>query len=260
MSCFCKLALLLINTKAKQTLMEILQFIFLLGINIVIFEFIWGLLNIFASVILGSIKVKYPQIDYILRIIKYFLLVAVTARFVYLTSESEVLIHSEKTKIIISSIVLGLYLIGKLQKREMFAQFSMINNQTLKGFVTYFDPKIERILVIGAMLLFVGFLIYPQIVNRSVVNWFTNSIIDLSSAFFFGFIFKVIAFFFIISIFNRGANIIGLLIQGKSIQQEKPKNPFSNFNGRFNSNQSEPKPPLTDDDEFTDYEEIDDEG
>jgi len=238
--------------------MEILQFIFLLGINIVIFEFIWGLLNIFASIILGSFKVKYPQLDYVLRIIKYFLLVGVTARFVYLTSESEALIHSEKAKIIISSIVLGLYLIGKLQKREIFSQFSMINNQTLKGFVTYFDPKIERILVIGSILLFVGFLIYPQALDRPIINWFTNSIINLNSVFFFGFIFKIIAFFFIISIFNRGANIIGLLIQGKSIQQTKPKSPFSNFNDRFNSTQNNNnQSPLTDDEGFTDYEEVD---
>jgi len=236
--------------------MEVLQFIFLLGINIVIFEFIWGILNIFASIVLGSIKVKYPQIDYVLRIIKYFLLVAVTAKFVFLTSENEALIHSEKAKIAISSIVLGLYLIGKLQKREMFAQFSMINNQTLKGFVTYFDPKIERILVIGSMLLFIGFLIYPQFIDRPVINWFTNSIIDLSSAFFFGFIFKVIAFFFIISIFNRGANIIGLLIQGKSINKVKPKSPFDSFTNQFKQNQNQNNEPLTDDEGFTDYEEI----
>ncbi len=235
--------------------MEALQFIFLLGINIVIFEFIWGILNIFASILLGGVKTKYPQIDYVLRIIKYFLLVAVTARFVFLTSENEVLIHSAKAKIIISSIVLGLYLIGKLQKREMFAQFSMINNQTLKGFVTYFDPKIERILVLGSLLLFIGFLIYPQVVNRPVINWFTQSIIDLSSAFFFGFIFKVIAFFFIISIFNRGANIIGLLIQGKSLNKTQSKPPFGGFNPNQKSTDSQPS--FTDDEGFTDYEEID---
>ncbi len=235
--------------------MEILQFIFLLGINIVIFEFIWGILNIFSSILIGGVKIKYPQLDYILRIIKYFLLVAVTARFVFLTSENDVLIHSSSLKIIISSIVLGLYLIGKLQKREMFARFSMINNQTLKGFVTYFDPKIERILVVSSLLLFIGFLFYPQYVNQPVINWFTQSIIDLSSAFFFGFIFKVIAFFFIISIFNRGANIIGLLIQGKSINQAKP--PFNGFNPNQKSTNTT-QSTLTDDDGFTDYEEIDD--
>lgn len=236
--------------------MEILQFIFLLGINIVIFEFIWGVLNLFVSMFLGGVKIKYPQIDYVLRIIKYFLLVAVTARFVFLTAESEVLIHSPKSKMIISSIVLGLYLIGKLQKREMFARFSMINNQTLKGFVTYFDPKVERILVIGSLLLFIGFLMYPEVVNRPVINWFTQSIIDLSSAFFFGFIFKVIAFFFIISIFNRGANIIGLLIQGKPLNQTKTKPPFNGFNPNQKSTDVS-QPPLTDDEGFTDYEEID---
>jgi hypothetical protein len=48
-----------------------------------------------------------------------------------------------------------------------------------------------------------------------------------------------------------------LLIQGKSIHQTKAKNPFSNLNDRFNSNQNETQAPLTDDEGFTDYEEID---
>jgi hypothetical protein len=180
--------------------------------------------------------------------------VAVTARFIFVTSENQTLIHSENVKIGISAVVLGLYLIGKLQNREMFARFSIINNQTIKGFVTYFDPKIERILVIGSMLLFIGFLIYPQFVNKPIINWFTNSIIDLSSAFLFGFIFKIISFFFIISIFNRGATIISLLLRGKPLNTTKPtpQNPFDSFG----SNQN--KPPLSDDG-FTEYEEIEDE-
>ncbi|HIP36604.1 MAG TPA: hypothetical protein EYG85_07095 [Crocinitomix sp.] len=239
--------------------MELLQFIFLLGINIVIFEFIWGVLNIFASILIGTIKLKYPQIDYVLRIIKYFLLVSVTARFVFVTSENQTLIHSENVKIILSSIVLGLYLIGKLQKREMFARFTMVNNSVLKGFVTYFDAKIERILVIGAMLLFIFCLIYPEFVNRPVINWFVSSIIDLSTTFFFGFIFKVIAFFFIINIFNRGAMIIGLLLQGKSLNSNKAKSPYNSPSNPFSTNQNTSNTPLTDDEGFSEYEEIDEE-
>ncbi len=231
--------------------MEILHFIFLLGINFVIFEFIWGILNIFTSMIIGTFKSKYPQIDYILRIIKYFLLVAVTARFIFITSENHDLIHSENVKIVTSAIVLGLYLLGKLQKREMFSRFNMINSNMVKGFTTYFDPKVEKFLVIGSLLFFIACLVYPGIVDRGIINWFTNSILNLSSVFFFGFIFKVIAFFFIINIFTRAGNIIGNLLQGKPLnyQSKRNNNPFNP--GGFN--QQKNKEP-----EFTDYEEIED--
>jgi hypothetical protein len=70
----------------------------------------------------------------------------------------------------------------------------------------------------------------------------------------FGFIFKIISFFFIISIFNRGATIISLMLRGKPLNT--PKSPSQNPFRTFDSNQN--KPPLSDDG-FTEYEELEDE-
>jgi hypothetical protein len=216
---------------------------------------------------------KSNQSEYIAQIIKNLFLVAVTANFVSITGEHY--ISSPIFRIIISSFILGLYLLEKMQNRNKYAQFSNLGNGILKGLSKSFEPKQERFLLIGSIALFVLCLFFPVVVNNSVVNWFNSAIENLNDTFLIGFIFKIIAFFSVVTLVMRGSNIIGKLVTGHSIKSsfEKPENKkpfggFSQFGGFQGGNQKEDNSSQVDYDKkasvnidsegFTEYEDVTD--
>lgn len=253
--------------------MAILHFIFLLGVNFVIFGFIWGIIKLIISTLTGGAK-KSDQTEYILRITKYILLVAVTANFVHLYETDQGLMDSLIARIVVGSLILGLYLLGKLQNKDRFTQFSAMGGNLLKGLSTSFEPKVERILILGSIAFFVVCLLIPSLVDNVLINWFTSAIKGLYNAFFIGFIFKVVAFFSIINIIMRGSNILGKLVSGKSLTEsfskEKKASPFGNmggnaFGGGFQNQQNKSTveddynkkaSANTDNEGFTEYEDV----
>lgn len=214
--------------------MAILHFIFLLGLNFVVFGFIWGIIKLIISTLTGGAS-KSDQTAYVLRITKYVLLVAVTANVVHLFETDGGMLESITARIIVGSIVLGLYLLGKLQNKNRFSQFSAVGGNLLKGLTTSFEPKVERILILSSIALFVVCLLVPSIVDNAIINWFTHAIKGLSEVFFFGFIFKIVAFFMIVNIIMRGSNILGKLVSGESLTEsfakKKKASPFGNMGG-----------------------------
>ena len=251
--------------------MNVLEFLFKLSASFVIFSFIWAIFKFIISAFTGNLKGS--NFEYVLRIVKYVLLVAVTANIVNDLNAANPLIQSETARIILGSMVIGLYLLGKLQNKNQYAKFANIGGKFLNGLTTSFDLKTERFMILGAMGLFSFFIMVPSVVDNTIINWFTGSINGLYDAFLIGFIFKVIAFFSLISIFTRGSNIIGKLIQGKplseSIRKDQKKSRFSQFGGFQNANQNQSNTQTQDDyakkasmntdsDGFTDYEDVTD--
>ena len=237
--------------------MKILEYLFLIGICFSIFEFIWGVFKVLFNLVTSTIESNAKS--NIVRIIKYILFISVTIHFVQTINVDHSLISSNIASIVLSTIVLGLYLLGKYQNRLTFAQFQGITNQFTRGISSHFDARLEKTLIIGGLVLYVLGSFFPEFFNNGISQWFTSSILDIYNAFFFGFIFKIIALFVLISTFSRGARIIGKLINGESFSQatESSRNIFqsfntSNFNGtRFNQKvENEP--------EFTDYEDVTD--
>jgi hypothetical protein len=245
--------------------MAILHFIFLLGVNFVIFGFIWAIIKLIISTLTGG-ATKSNRTEYILRITKYILLVAVTANVVNLYETENSLLNSITARIIVGSIVLGLYLLGKLENKDRFSKFSAIGGNLLKGLTNSFEPKIERLLILGSIAFFVLCLLLPSLVDNGLINWFTASIKSLYNAFFIGFIFKVIAFFSIISIIMRGSNILGKLVSGKSISEsfskEKKTSPFAGDtqnkqnNSTVEDDYNKKASTNTDSEGFTEYEDV----
>lgn len=253
--------------------MSIINFIIHLGIIFVIFGFIWGVFNYVISMFVSSSQ-KSNQSEYIAQIAKNIFLVAVTANFVSISGEHY--ISSPIFRIIISSFILGLYLLEKMQNRNKYAQFSNLGNGALKSLSTSFEPKQERLLLMGSIGFFVFCLLFPMVVNNGLINWFNSAIEGLNDTFLIGFIFKVIAFFSVVTLVMRGANIIGKIVSGESLKSSfaKPENksPFGGFNqfGGFqgddrqevNSSQAEydKKASVNMDSEgFTEYEDVTDE-
>ncbi len=236
--------------------MEVLKFIFGLGVAFSIFGFIWVIIMLGINMIRGSYQNSSKQIqDYVLRIIKYFLLVSVTANYIakYQGDDGSISIIN----MILGVAVLGMYLMGKLQRRTLISQFS--KHPMFTRFSTSIDPKVERFLLSGSLVYFIFCLQFPSMVDNGIVNWFTSSIVGIYETPVIGWVFSIIAFFFLVSTIFRGANVIGSLVTGQPIDTGGR---FGNF-GNFQNNGTNPfeqfRQKQQQDDGFVDYEDVTDE-
>ena len=232
--------------------MEVLNFIFVLGINFSIFGFIWGLIMLVVRLFKNPAQPSNVSLDYVLRIIKYFLLVSVIANYINKFQGSDLDTNSGIANLITGAIVLALYLLGKLQNRAVLHQ--MGQHPLFKQFASTIDPKVERFLLLGSVVYFILCVIYPQMVDNKLVNWFTDSIQNIYDTPIIGWVFAIIAFFFLVTIILRAANVIGRLLNGQSIMQPSVNTKFTYEQRDFHSDQ-------TRQDKFSDYEDVtDDEG
>ena len=235
--------------------MEILRFIFLLGINFSIFGFIWGLMMIVVRMFQAQGQPRNQSLDYVLRIVKYFLLVSVTANFITVVQGTNAAPLTGNTNLVVGTIVLALYLLGKLQNRAVMQQLGQ--HPVFARFANSIDPKVEIYLLIGSVAYFVACLLYPQMVNNGLVNWFTESILNIYDTPIIGWIFKIIAAFFLINIIMRAANVIGRLLNGQSLTSPGIKTNFKSPQDPFSQNSDQDNSSIHDG--FTDYEDVTDE-
>jgi hypothetical protein len=194
---------------------------------------------------------------YVLRIVKYFLLVSVTANYIlaYQTESGE---KGSVSHIVIGAIVLALYLLGKLQNRTMVSQLAK-NAMFGRFYSPPLDIKVERFLLLGSVVYFVACLLLPWMVDNFVINWFTESVVSIYEAAIIGWIFKIIAFFFLITIIMRAANVIGALLNGESILSKGGGGPnvSGNFHFQGGANPFEQfREKQQNDPEWTDYEDV----
>lgn len=240
--------------------MEILLFIFELGIIYSIFAVVWGIFRLGINMLREPGK-KNQTVDYVLRITKYFFLVSVTAYYVafpekFINPEEEQVLEFtyENTPMILSVIVLGLYLLGKLQNRAFLKQLEAM--PMLKRFSGGVDLKVEKFLLLGSMVYFIACLYYPPMVDNNLMEWFANVEQGLSNAVLIGWIFNAIAFFFLIAILMRAVNVTNRLLKGQSIMNGP--SPTGDFKFKYNKKDvfDEHFKSETDEDGFSDYEDV----
>lgn len=237
--------------------MEELIFVFRLGIAFSIFVFIWGIIMILVNLLRGFSSEARQIQQYVFRIIHNFLLVSVVANFIVSGKDATGQVAEISTaNMVIGILVLALYLFGKLRKQTMMSQLA--KNQLYARLIPPVDLKLEIYLMVGSMVFFAICLFYPALVSNDVVNWFNDSIISIYDTAILGWIFKIVAFFFLVNIILRAANVIGRLVTGQPINPINPINPMGRMNGgsnpfdQFNARQSNPE-------EFTDYTDVTDE-
>ncbi|MFT5821991.1 MAG: hypothetical protein ACI8ZM_003247 [Crocinitomix sp.] len=237
--------------------MEVLNFIFGLGIAFSIFGFIWALFMILLNFITSRLDFNLKEVHFlVLRSVKYVLLVSVVANYILSNQET-----GDNTGVAISSMILGvvvmaLYFMGKLQKRTVFNQFA--KHKLLALLAPPIAPKTEGYLFSGSIILFIFCLQYPVIIDNPIVNWFTASIHSVYNAPIFGWIFSAIAFFFLINMIIRAANVIGSLVTGQPINKPKTGGGFK-FGGQAGSNPFEQfREQQQTNDGFVDYEDVTD--
>lgn len=214
--------------------MEILTIIFRLGVILAIFSFIWGIINIGLAILRGGVPLAYPA-KLMLKAVQYFLIVDVVILFSL--TDGEISIRNA----IITGGIIAMYFLGKVQ--QMRLNFAIIQIQG-RNFNKPVKPNmaLEFGLIAAALMFYVFFLFNTGLAENVVAKWFYESIADIEGTVFFGFIFKVIGFFFTVAMIFRLLNSINVLITGKSNDQnDSNNNPFQQNN---------------DDNHFDDYEEI----
>lgn len=245
--------------------MKIIDFIFGLGIAFSIFGFLWGIIMLLVNILRRDVQGNRQVQDYGLRIIKYFLLVSATANYIVIrpkvgNATSEVPELNDITTIVLGVLVLGFYLLSKLKRRAVMSQLA--NNPMFARFTTKIDIKVERFLILGSLIYFALCILFPDMVNNRVVNWFSESIVNIYNTPVFGWIFAIVAFFFLIRILIDAANVVGSLVTGQPLNQPNPNQqggPFGNFENNAGTNpfdQFRARQQASDD--FVDYEDVTD--
>lgn len=164
---------------------------------------------------------------YLIKFVKYFFLVDVTLLFCLDNAQDTVDIG----RIAIAGLVLLIYFVGKIQsnqlRRSMFSvQGNMAGMQDMmKRFQPVFDVRYEIVVILLSIGIFITLIFFPQWAVNPISNWFLETILDIEDTPIFGFIFKVIGFFFMISIFTKVAKGFMTMLTGGGIMNDpKAKN------------------------------------
>jgi len=139
-----------------------------------------------------------------------------------------------------TAIILLIYFIGKFQQKQK--QVRIMGTISNELFQEPFNLSAEIILIAFSIILFVSFLYYPQLAFNGIAIWFRESIIDLETTVLIGFIFKIIGFFFLISMLIKMMNALLFILSGKPLLD------INTFIQRGNRNREK--------EDFDDYEEI----
>jgi hypothetical protein len=217
-------------------LMEMINFMFRIGVLFAIYGFIWGLIEIGIALLSAGRKRSTPEI-YIIRALKYFFLADVTFLFCIDTLNGDNVVVNQ---LIIAGLLLLTYFVGKLQNNQNKQQlFNVAMGSGFKRFQTGFNIRAELIIISLALGVFITFYFIPSYASNPVSLWFLESIINIEDTPIFGFVFRVIGFFFILALFFRMSNTIGYLLSGQAFRDAK------------NSPKSDQR-----DDHFDDYTEV----
>ena len=224
--------------------MRTFEFIFYLGIILIVFRFLWWCFSALLFFLKGGTQ-KNKFEDYTLKLIAYFLTVSLSARYVteFSSNESNASFYLYS---LLAGFILMMYFVRKFQKRQMMARLSQSFGSVLKRSNDHIDPKFEWGVIGLSMAYFISCLIFPMITENALNNWLRDTINDFYHIPIIGWIIKLLGLFFMFGIIYRGFNAITSLFRGKQ--------PESHFESYSNIHYEK----RTSNDEFDDYEEVDD--
>ncbi len=217
--------------------MELLNFIFQLGVVFAIYGFLWGIFELGLSLLFAGRKRQVVEI-YVLKTIKYLFLVDVTFLFVLDPNTGDLSLYQA----IMAGSVLLVYFLGKLQNsQQRIMVFQMLSNTSSGPGVVPFDIRWEIGTIVIALSAFTLMFFMPELASNNISNWFHESIVKIEDTPVIGFIFKVIGFFFLMSLLIKMFNAFIFLLSGQAFKRPKGKNPVQHDSDR---------------EDFDDYEEI----
>lgn len=194
--------------------MEIFNFLFSLGVLFAIYGFIWGLIEIGIMILLSGRGKRNNEI-YLLKAVKYFFLVDVTLLYCIDDSNPELSIQN---KIFLAGFILLIYFVGKFQNNQNKNRIFTMVGTGMPKVQNFFNARIEMIVIILSMVAFVLLFFYPNIAANPLSLWFQDSIQNIEDTPIFGFIFKVIGFFVLFSLFAKMGSGLSFLISGEAFR------------------------------------------
>ncbi len=221
--------------------MELLNFIFQLGVLFAIYGFLWGVFEIIIAFFSANRTRSLMEI-YIIRGLKYLFLVHVTFIFCFESASSNVL---AAYKTIFAGLILLTYFTGKLQKNQLKSVFFSISRGNLMSQNIYFNLRYEKIIIGISLFVFSLLWFVPDAAINPISIWFRDAIINIENTPVFGFIFKVIGFFFLLNIIGKMIASVNYFISGEKTPNDN--NDFNNPNSIGNDSDSG---------DFVDYEEV----
>ena len=253
--------------------MEILRYIFFLGIIYIVFSIIWFFIALLPKYILGANAHGGNRLlDYIIKVAQYYFLASLTAIEAFeWVSKEQISNQSGPMFIIVGGVILYLYLAGKVERSQVMFEF----RSNLGGISMKSPLKYEHHLV-GITLVFYALSFkYLFLIDNPLNRWFLENINDFYSTIIIGWIIGFIGFFFLLSMIIKGIGFIGFtiqviinLLQGKPAPKRVRKSPFGKNNPFGNKNpfgntgfpfgEQEPEDANIDEDDYVDFEELDD--
>ena len=202
--------------------MEILELTFQLGVFFAIYGFIWFFVDL-GFMLLNGGKPRSLVETYFFKGIQYVFLVNVIFLFSIDMNSGSIALANLYPII----FILALYFIGKFQKSQN--NVLMLSRMGLATSTSKFNSKYEIIIIILSLLVFIGFIFRPDVANNVVAFWFKESILDIESTAIIGFIFKVIGFFFLMSILFKTVNSFQYISESLINKNQRKDSDFDDY-------------------------------
>lgn len=220
--------------------MQILEFLFEMGIVFIILSLIWGFFMILMTMIaMGERKGIFEE--NLLKAANYYLLASLSAMVVVAKVNETLASHYGYQ--IAGLIMLYLYMLGKQERQRM--QFMMQGGRfgNFTNIKRTQNKQVQQIYLLATLTLFAASVMYPEIMDNGVNRWFMTAIVDIKDTPIIGWIIKFVGVFFLISIIFRGGLYLNRFLDGLG----KPKQSQQNQGNNINQGKD-------DDDDFDDYE------
>ena len=218
--------------------MQLLDFIFKLGVLFAVYGFLWAIFDI-AIKALSVGRIRSTTEIYVFRFIKYFFLVDVTFLFCFEQSPNGM---PELSKFIFAGLILVTYFVGKLQRNKTQSVFMNFAGRGMPSAQNNFNINAEAIIITASMIVFILFWFFPEFAINPIAEWFRIKTVDMEKAPVFGFIFKVVGFFFLLSLIFKMVNTVLFFLNGGRVNHTSSNNTEDNQLGN--------------DDHFDDFEEL----
>ena len=202
--------------------MEILELTFQLGVFFAIYGFIWFFVDLGFMLLNGGNPRSLAE-TYFFKGIQYVFLVNVIFLFSIDMNSGSIALANLYPII----FILALYFIGKFQKSQN--NVLMLSRMGLAISTSKFNSKYEIIIIILSLVVFIGFIFRPDIANNVVAFWFKESILDIESTAIIGFIFKVIGFFFLMSILFKTVNSFQYISESLFTKNQRKDSDFDDY-------------------------------
>lgn len=207
--------------------MDLFSTIFHVGVILAVYNFLWWLIMLIIRLLRGGRARNLFEV-YFVRAIRYVFLCDVVFLFSIYLNDGQVVAND----VLLSGLILLFYFISRLQNKRDRSSLFTINagganlpgmEDIMKSFRPLFDIRLEVLVIVISFGMYVAFLFHPNMAYNNIANWFLENIQGIIDAPVFGLIFKMIGFFFLLSVVFKMVNSVLAILSGRAVQRNFPQ-------------------------------------